>query len=169
MSKRTCTHCGRTIAEVAFRANYQWGESGEQEECWECRRCNWVVHIHQRRAYKRRARAYRAVLLYDPCSYCGEPALTTDHIIPAVAAGSSEVGNLTAACDTCNVAKGSRFLLEHLLDEDLYVDARARSWLEEGCPRYAEESSLREHMPDLLFHRYPTENIDTELHSSIAP
>lgn len=161
MERRICTRCDRAVAARAFRANYRWGECGEQDECWECRRRYWVVYLHRRRAYKRQARVYRTILQYDPCCFCGAPAPTTDHIVPAVAGGSSEVGNLTAACDACNVAKGSRFLLEHLLDQDLYIASRARAWRQARCPRYAEEQSAYDRMPDLLRQRRPTKETNS--------
>jgi len=59
---------------------------------------------------------YRAVLLNDPCSYCGAPAAAIDHVTPrrrhsklprlsnrlAVIAGLDNWDNLTAACSRCN-------------------------------------------------------------------
>ena len=58
------------------------------------------------------------VLYRDPCSYCGEPAFTVDHIVPMRHDGRAEEGNLVGACPRCNVAKGDRPLLEFLLAEN---------------------------------------------------
>jgi 5-methylcytosine-specific restriction endonuclease McrA len=58
--------------------------------------------------------AYAEVLRHDPCSYCGRAGGTIDHIDPVVHGGTNDWGNLTAACTSCNPAKGPRTLLEHL-------------------------------------------------------
>jgi 5-methylcytosine-specific restriction endonuclease McrA len=47
-------------------------------------------------------------LLADPCSYCGGPGGEIDHI---EAGGSRGFDNLTAACRSCNAAKGDKSLL----------------------------------------------------------
>lgn len=59
--------------------------------------------------------AYKRAMRADPCSYCGTPAAHLDHIVPRVAQGSDEWWNLTAACATCNQAKGVISLLAFLL------------------------------------------------------
>lgn len=61
------------------------------------------------------ARDYARVLACDPCSYCGGPGGEVDHIVPVVAGGGNEGGNLTAACRSCNASKGSRSLLTFFL------------------------------------------------------
>ena len=57
---------------------------------------------------------YIALLLNDPCSYCGGRAGTVDHIVPLHAGGTNEWHNLTAACKACNSSKSNRDLLGHL-------------------------------------------------------
>jgi 5-methylcytosine-specific restriction endonuclease McrA len=57
---------------------------------------------------------YAAVLLRDPCSYCGQPATTIDHIVAINAGGDSDWGNLTAACGRCNGRKQGGLLLRFL-------------------------------------------------------
>lgn len=58
---------------------------------------------------------YIAILQKDPCSYCGDPAGTIDHIVPIADGGTSEWGNLAAACQPCNTSKGKKSLLEFML------------------------------------------------------
>ncbi len=56
------------------------------------------------------ARLSRLVLERDSytCQYCGAPATTADHVIPKVKGGRDELGNLVAACVSCNSRKGAR-------------------------------------------------------------
>lgn len=55
--------------------------------------------------------AYARALLADPCAYCGAPATELDHIEPTSTGGARDVDNLTAACRSCNPAKGAKPLL----------------------------------------------------------
>ena len=40
--------------------------------------------------------------------HCEVVAKTVDHIVPRIAGGSEELGNLRAACWHCNLSKGAR-------------------------------------------------------------
>jgi hypothetical protein len=51
-------------------------------------------------------------LLNKGCSYCGRPAEHVDHIVPIVRGGTHSIGNLTGACASCNLSKGSKFVME---------------------------------------------------------
>ena len=42
------------------------------------------------------------------CAYCGRPAATVDHILPACRGGRWEWNNTVAACGPCKHRKGSR-------------------------------------------------------------
>lgn len=43
------------------------------------------------------------------CQYCGdETALTFDHVVPRSKGGQTNWTNIVAACDTCNLMKGSK-------------------------------------------------------------
>lgn len=59
--------------------------------------------------------SYPAILLGDPCSYCGAPAEHIDHIVPLSRGGSGDWDNLTAACAACNMSKGAQSLLTFML------------------------------------------------------
>jgi 5-methylcytosine-specific restriction endonuclease McrA len=59
---------------------------------------------------------YMAILRRDPCAYCGPDGESTiDHIHPLRRGGTSDWGNLTAACRHCNGSKGTGDLLSFLL------------------------------------------------------
>lgn len=82
----------------------------------------------RRRAANRRRRArlrsldgggslevqYAGVVTRDPCSYCGAPSSTVDHIVPLHGGGDDLWTNYTGACLSCNSGKGTKSLLEHL-------------------------------------------------------
>lgn len=51
-------------------------------------------------------------LLNQGCLYCGGPAQHVDHIIPVSRGGIHSIGNLTGACASCNLSKGSKFVME---------------------------------------------------------
>ena len=42
------------------------------------------------------------------CAYCGGPATTVDHVVPWRISHDNGMGNLVAACLTCNSSKGGR-------------------------------------------------------------
>lgn len=72
-----------------------------------------------------RGKAYAKLLRGDPCSYCGGPGGTIDHIRPLSGhpllppqgggIGKQNWQNYTSACLSCNREKGVRGLLEFLL------------------------------------------------------
>ena len=52
-------------------------------------------------------------LLAKDCVYCKQkPSQHIDHIIPLSKGGDNSIGNLTGACATCNLSKGSKFVME---------------------------------------------------------
>jgi hypothetical protein len=57
---------------------------------------------------KRRKRNRQQVLERDGhiCTYCGEEATTTDHIISVAKGGTDDLENQTAACEPCNKTLG---------------------------------------------------------------
>lgn len=58
--------------------------------------------------------SYASMLCLDPCSYCGQPSTTMDHIVPIASSGANDWGNLTAACKDCNARKHTTSLLEFM-------------------------------------------------------
>ena len=72
------------------------------------------------------ARAWRNVLLKDPCPYCLGPGGTIDHVTPMSMGGSKDsIRNWSGACETCNIRRGSRALLYFLADQrDAGAEAR---------------------------------------------
>lgn len=49
----------------------------------------------------------------QPCTYCGSlKDIQVDHVIPLAKGGTHSVGNLTAACKSCNMSKKDLFLTE---------------------------------------------------------
>lgn len=57
---------------------------------------------------------YVEVIRHDPCSYCGGPAGTIDHITALKAGGENHWTNYTSACLPCNGGKRDRSLLTAL-------------------------------------------------------
>lgn len=70
---------------------------------------------------------YCAILRGDPCSYCGAPAESVDHVQALAVGGSNDWDNLTAACRSCNSRKGQRSLLDFM---GIFMAATAK-----GLPR----------------------------------
>jgi 5-methylcytosine-specific restriction endonuclease McrA len=56
-----------------------------------------------------------ALLMRDPCAYCGGLGGTIDHITPIIDGGTNDDDNLTAACRSCNGRKSDRDLLTFLV------------------------------------------------------
>jgi 5-methylcytosine-specific restriction endonuclease McrA len=69
---------------------------------------------HKRAQLTADALDYAAVLDGDPCSYCGGPANTIDHIDAIQHGGSSCWSNLTMACKPCNSRKHTHRLVVFL-------------------------------------------------------
>lgn len=67
---------------------------------------------------------YLAIVMKDPCVYCGGPVDTRDHIVPISAGGANRWDNYAPACNGCNAAKNNRPLLGFLLDRRLMFDYR---------------------------------------------
>lgn len=59
--------------------------------------------------------AYRRALRADPCSYCGGPSDTLDHINPQANGGQNDDDNLAASCQPCNASKQTLSLLHFVL------------------------------------------------------
>jgi len=51
-----------------------------------------------------------ARLLRQPCAYCGAVAEHIDHVVPIARGGAHKIGNLVAACSSCNLRKGSKLV-----------------------------------------------------------
>lgn len=65
--------------------------------------------------------AWARVIRRDPCTYCGGPGGTLDHIEPRARRARGVGGvhswlNFTGACGTCNSSKGARGMLGYLWD-----------------------------------------------------
>lgn len=108
----------RNAAEIARKGREYHATHREQRDAYR------KLHPeHDRAANARRrgvpldeqARDYAKILALDPCAYCGGPADEIDHIVPIVRGGTSEWGNLTAACKACNACKHARSLLRFLV------------------------------------------------------
>jgi HNH endonuclease len=77
--------------------------------------------------------AYKRVLRGDPCSYCGRPSESTDHIEPWGSGGEDDWTNLTASCISCNSSKGTQSLLPWLASR-LPVDVGSADFWEDILP-----------------------------------
>jgi 5-methylcytosine-specific restriction endonuclease McrA len=76
------------------------------------------VLLHRRRARLASAKNYLITktdirsMLQKPCIYCGAKSTHIDHVIPLSRGGSNSVGNLAPACQTCNLSKGPKLIME---------------------------------------------------------
>jgi len=67
---------------------------------------------------KRKAKRFKILakdyvrLKRQHCFYCGQDATTVDHLIPISKGGNHSIGNLVAACLSCNSSKHVKFLFE---------------------------------------------------------
>ena len=70
---------------------------------------------------------YRKIVQRDPCSYCGGPGGTKDHITPKPLndAPINLAENLTGACADCNGLKANLGLLNFLWVSSLRREAEA--------------------------------------------
>jgi 5-methylcytosine-specific restriction endonuclease McrA len=57
-------------------------------------------------------KVYLAILASGPCVYCGDPAVSIDHVRPLSRGGLETEGNLVPACAHCNSTKHARLLTE---------------------------------------------------------
>jgi 5-methylcytosine-specific restriction endonuclease McrA len=86
------------------------------------------THEHRRRSWAKingnnTLTCQQIEALYDKhpyCEYCkkSEVKLTIDHIIPLSRAGQNCIDNITIACESCNLSKGSKLLSEWILFRD---------------------------------------------------
>jgi hypothetical protein len=60
------------------------------------------------------------IIRRDPCSYCGGPGGTRDHIVPMSDEGPNHWSNYTGACQSCNLSKSDKPLLTFLLDRLMF-------------------------------------------------
>ena len=102
------THCpqGHLLTPEARRK----GNSKHTGSCLICHR------IRQQKIWDKKSRAYAGAIATDPCSYCGGPSGTLDHITPKKHGGTDDWSNQTSACFSCNARKQARPLLPFLLD-----------------------------------------------------
>lgn len=110
------------LAKRSLRYREKKDEHYAQHRQWIAENPERWAEIRRRNKHKRRgaefteeAEEYLPVLAADPCSYCGEPADSVDHIQAITQGGSSDWDNLTAACRKCNAQKNAKSLLDFLL------------------------------------------------------
>jgi 5-methylcytosine-specific restriction endonuclease McrA len=51
-------------------------------------------------------------LLSMPCFYCGAGSEHLDHVIPIAKGGRHSIGNLVQSCQTCNLSKNAKTIME---------------------------------------------------------
>ena len=64
---------------------------------------------------KQAPRTFRSVIRRDPCSFCGGPGGTIDHVVARANGGPDVWSNLTGACTSCNASKATDSLITYLL------------------------------------------------------
>ena len=74
--------------------------------------------VTRRRALKKKAITYflsdkdLRKLSAATCFFCTRKADTIEHLIPLTRGGTHGIGNLVAACRSCNSSKGNKFFME---------------------------------------------------------
>lgn len=131
-SGKGCAECHRLDARArywrdpaaAVATAVAWQRANREQYRANMRRAKLLRHVGRDAT----AVAYATVLDCDPCSYCGAPSGTVDHIVPVHHGGSNAWENLTAACKSCNSRKAARPLLDYLLlhQSDACVPVRRR-------------------------------------------
>lgn len=94
-------------------------DRGEYLAAWKARNPDAVKRYARQDGRRRRASGkcdleWEAVLLADPCAYCGAVATEIDHIVPVKFGGTNDHENLTATCLRCNRRKNCLPLLAFL-------------------------------------------------------
>jgi 5-methylcytosine-specific restriction endonuclease McrA len=123
IEEKRCPRCGETKPRALF-APAKHTTDGRQGYCKACMREYQAKHRgttlkamrarEQARIAKQDDDQYLALVRSDPCSYCGEPSDTLDHIVPRYVDDDDDWSNLTAACMRCNTGKGRNSLLVYL-------------------------------------------------------
>lgn len=111
------------------RSRYAGMTEGQRRERWN----NWYRankeywnHYRRARSVIRRSQGadwqqfpdsleYVLIISNDPCTYCGAPTQSVDHVVPVARGGSGEWTNLAPACLSCNSSKCDEPLLTFLL------------------------------------------------------
>ncbi len=113
---KTCPRCKITARTGdAFNLNVHQADGFAT---W-CKAC-WRVKNSRRKRYPNKSR-YKIspqleILVFETkggaCLYCGDRAVTVDHIFPRVLGGLDDMDNLAPACMTCQNSKGRKTLEE---------------------------------------------------------
>lgn len=86
---------------------------------------------------------WRAVLMADPCVYCGDKAAGLDHIRPRARGGSDQWDNRAPACRDCDTEKRDSSLIVFLLAEQLATRQIAKRRYEHVYARRSAIDALR--------------------------
>lgn len=90
-----------------------------------------LINLH----FSRASMSWRAITRKDLCVYCQRrirpSRFTLEHILPVSAGGANRWENRAAACCSCNVQRGSHFLLKWLIDPPKRV---LNDWKQMGSP-----------------------------------
>lgn len=88
------------------------------KRAWAQRNPHKVVNYDPRRAaapFDEEAVEYAAIIINDPCVYCGGESAQIDHIVPLRDGGDSHWSNLAPTCARCNGSKGAKSVLDFML------------------------------------------------------
>lgn len=58
---------------------------------------------------------YAAIIIRDPCVYCGQPSTEVDHIKAVTRGGGGSWENLAPICRSCNASKNTKDVLQFML------------------------------------------------------
>lgn len=95
--------------------------------------------IYRAMRHEKTIKEWKAVLLADPCVYCGAKPDGLDHIVPSSRRGSDAWTNRAPACRECDQIKGNTGLVVFLLAEGF---ARKKVERRQYEHRYARQSAI---------------------------
>lgn len=103
------THC--PSGHELVKENLRKRRNGKRE----CLLCHRIRETLRGRADSE-TKEYIAIILKDPCVYCGNQADTIDHIVPFARGGSNHWTNLAPACRSCNCKKKAVSMLQFFME-----------------------------------------------------
>lgn len=152
--RKWCSKCGRVLSIEDFsksgqghmnickmchnERNKQWRHTpeGNRKANESLRRYRSIQEVRQKHVLRNQLHKSQGNLTSEQwqnaclafalsCAYCGkEDKLTMDHVTPISQGGTTTLGNIIPACQSCNSSKGNRDLIEWYARQPFYSKQR---------------------------------------------